>query len=201
MHKSAANILHEDEAKILVSALELSQYKIVHIMTDIDYVFGIDYNSVINYDSIKRLLRSGFSRIPVINRNKAECIVGLIHIKDLINIWFGINKIIFDNRNKLIRNQNIKKNGKIQLFYKKSNTINKNQKDDSLNIDVQGGYYYMKKKSQKIRIANKIFTFNGQKLYSHKILNDKQNDISSSNKKQNHITLSQEYLNVKKKNL
>lgn len=149
MHKSAANILHEDEAKILVSALELSQYKIVHIMTDIDYVFGIDYNSVINYDSIKRLLRSGFSRIPVINRNKAECIVGLIHIKDLINIWFGINKIIFDNRNKLIRNQNIKKNGKIQLFYKKSNTINKNQKDDSLNIDVQGGYYYMKKKITK----------------------------------------------------
>ncbi|SPJ10374.1 protein MAM3, putative [Plasmodium sp. DRC-Itaito] len=198
MHKSAANILHEDEAKILVSALELSQYKIVHIMTDIDYVFGIDYNTIINYDTIKKILKSGFSRIPVINRNKAECIVGLIHIKDLINIWFGINKIIFDNRNKLIRNQNIKKNGKIHLVYKTTNGIDKNQTDNSLN-DVQGGYHYMKKNSQKIRIANKIYTFNGKKLCSHKILKDRESDIFSSNKKQNHISLSKESLNIKKK--
>ncbi|WBY56925.1 protein MAM3 [Plasmodium yoelii yoelii] len=97
MHKSAADILHEDEAKIVGSALEMSQYKVKHIMTDIDYVFGIDYNSFINYTTIKKILKSGFSRIPVLNRNQSECVVGLIHIKDLINIWFGINKILFDN--------------------------------------------------------------------------------------------------------
>ncbi|VEV56144.1 protein MAM3, putative [Plasmodium vinckei vinckei] len=119
MHKSAVDILHEDEAKIVGSALEMSQYKVKHIMTDIDYVFGIDYNSFINYTTIKKILKSGFSRIPVLNRNQSECVVGLIHIKDLINIWFGINKIIFDNNYSF---QSTKK-------YKRSSYINYRKKN------------------------------------------------------------------------
>ncbi|SCO61288.1 protein MAM3, putative, partial [Plasmodium berghei] len=123
MHKSAADILHEDEAKIVGSALEMSQYKVKHIMTDIDYVFGIDYNSFINYTTIKKILKSGFSRIPVLNRNKSECVVGLIHIKDLINIWFGINKILFDNNYSFQFNKKYDKSIYINYKKKKKHSI------------------------------------------------------------------------------
>ncbi|ANQ07570.1 Uncharacterized protein PCOAH_00015820 [Plasmodium coatneyi] len=148
MHKSAADILHEDEAKIVVSALEMSQYKVMHIMTDIDYVFGIDYNSFINYETIKRILNSGFSRIPVLNRCNSECVVGLIHIKDLINIWFGINKIIFDN-NSLVQCRKRRNTNKHKYYKKRSRT---------------GIFHLIKLKSEKIRIANRIYAYDGSKI-------------------------------------
>ncbi|CAG9480760.1 unnamed protein product [Plasmodium vivax] len=148
VHKSAADILHEDEAKIVVSALEMSQYKVMHIMTDIDYVFGIDYNSFINYETIKRILKSGFSRIPVLNRCNSECVVGLIHIKDLINIWFGINKIIFDN-NSLVQCRKRRDTSKHRYFKKRSRT---------------GIFHLIKMKSEKIRIANKIYAYDGARI-------------------------------------
>ncbi|GAB65894.1 hypothetical protein PCYB_073960, partial [Plasmodium cynomolgi strain B] len=148
VHKSAADILHEDEAKIVVSALEMSQYKVMHIMTDIDYVFGIDYNSFINYETIKRILKSGFSRIPVLNRCNSECVVGLIHIKDLINIWFGINKIIFDN-NSLVQCRKRRDTNKHKYYKKRSRT---------------GIFHLIKMKSEKIKIANKIYAYDGSKI-------------------------------------
>ncbi|SBT87976.1 protein MAM3, putative [Plasmodium malariae] len=154
VHKSAAGILNEDEAKIVVSALELSQYKVIHIMTDIDYVFGIDYNSFINYHTIKKILKSGFSRIPVLNRNISECVVGLIHIKDLINIWFGINKIIFDT-NSLVQCRKRKDKNK-HMYYRKGTG--------------SGIFHMIKLKSKKIRIANKICSYDDKEMQSRSAL-------------------------------
>ncbi|CRG96871.1 protein MAM3, putative [Plasmodium gallinaceum] len=180
MHKNTTNILHEDEAKILVSALELSQYKVIHIMTDIDYVFGIDYNSNINYETLKKILKSGFSRIPVLNRNSSECIVGLLHIKDLINIWFGINKILFDN-NSLMNYRKEKKN------YNKGYTNYKKR--------IKNGIlYYNKYNSKKKKISNKIYLPKNNKVDDYNLLYEEydhnkenvNNNINNNNINNNH---------------
>ncbi|SCN59931.1 protein MAM3, putative [Plasmodium chabaudi chabaudi] len=166
MHKSAADILHEDEAKIVGSALEMSQYKVKHIMTDIDYVFGIDYNSFINYTTIKKILKSGFSRIPVLNRNRSECVVGLIHIKDLINIWFGINKIIFDNNYSF---QSTKK-------YDKSSYINYRKKNRHSIFRVIKNPSKVAEKNKSVLHTNEEY---GDKKQKNKLLANNPNYVDS----------------------
>ena len=52
-------------------------------MIQLSDVFMLQQNELLNFETIVRIYNSGFSRIPVYNRQRND-IVGIIHIKDLM---------------------------------------------------------------------------------------------------------------------
>lgn len=46
--------------------------------------YSIDVDSKLTYDALSEAISSGYSRIPVFDRESSQCIVGLLFVKDLI---------------------------------------------------------------------------------------------------------------------
>ncbi|KAL4231606.1 Metal transporter cnnm2 [Mactra antiquata] len=74
--------LDEDEVNIISGALSLTKKTVKDIMTCIDDVFMLDYNDVLNFDTMSEIMKRGYSRIPVYENDKSN-IVALLNIKDL----------------------------------------------------------------------------------------------------------------------
>ena len=51
-------------------------------MTPFEHVFCIDINAVLDFQTIKTIYDSGFSRIPIYEENRNK-IVGILHLRDL----------------------------------------------------------------------------------------------------------------------
>lgn len=76
------NDLHNDEVDIISGALELSKKTVGDIMTKLNDVFMVPITSVLNFETVSEIMKSGYSRIPVYDGEK-ENVVALLSIKDL----------------------------------------------------------------------------------------------------------------------
>lgn len=75
--------LQEKQCKIINGALDLRKKCVSDVMVYLDEVFMLRENERLNFETIVRIYSSGFSRIPVFNKERND-ITGLIHIKDLM---------------------------------------------------------------------------------------------------------------------
>ena len=76
------NNLDAQEINIITGALRIKKVTIAHVMTKLRDVFMLQLNTIINYQTISLIVRRGFSRVPVYDRNRRN-IVGLLMVKDL----------------------------------------------------------------------------------------------------------------------
>ncbi|XP_066246093.1 unextended protein [Euwallacea similis] len=82
MVTTGENDLDKDEVNIISGALELRKKSVVDVMTKIEDVFMLDYDSVLDFETITEIMKSGYSRIPVYEGNRQN-IVTMLYIKDL----------------------------------------------------------------------------------------------------------------------
>lgn len=74
--------LNKEEVNIITGALELSKKNVGDIMTNLEDVFMIEISSVLDFETMNMIMKNGYSRIPVYEKDKQN-IVGLLNIKDL----------------------------------------------------------------------------------------------------------------------
>ena len=74
--------LDDDEVAIISGALTLTKKTVEDIMTPIEDVYMLDYNDILNFDTMSEIMKKGYSRIPVFENQKSN-IVALLNIKDL----------------------------------------------------------------------------------------------------------------------
>ncbi|XP_054013129.1 unextended protein [Hylaeus anthracinus] len=76
------NDLEKDEVNIIAGALELRKKTVADIMTKIEDVYMLDYNAILDFETVSEIMKSGFSRIPVYEGTRTN-IVTMLYIKDL----------------------------------------------------------------------------------------------------------------------
>ena len=74
--------LINDEVNIITGALQLSKKRVADIMTQLEDVYMININSVLDFDTMNDIMRTGYTRIPVYDTDNTN-IVGILNIKDL----------------------------------------------------------------------------------------------------------------------
>lgn len=79
--------LDNDEVEIIRGALQLSEKHVRDIMTPIDDVFWLTPDTKMNGAKIDEIKVNGWSRIPVLNRQRSTCF-GVLLMKDLVDINF-----------------------------------------------------------------------------------------------------------------
>lgn len=77
--------LHNEQADLMISALEIKQRKAVEMIIPLENVFMIDCDQPLDQQTINLILSKGFSRIPIYKNDK-NFIVGILRIKQLIGI-------------------------------------------------------------------------------------------------------------------
>ncbi|PCH33131.1 DUF21-domain-containing protein [Wolfiporia cocos MD-104 SS10] len=82
-HRHGEEPLRDDEISILNGVLELNQKHVDEIMTPMADVVTISTDAVLDHDNVDRILRSGYSRIPVHKAGRPLAFVGLLLIKKL----------------------------------------------------------------------------------------------------------------------
>ncbi|KAI9471453.1 hypothetical protein LPJ78_005073 [Coemansia sp. RSA 989] len=75
--------LSNDEVTIIRGALELSEKRIVEVMTQLKNVFMVDIDARLDRSLLTEMLRQGHSRVPVYEGSR-ENIVGVLLVKSLI---------------------------------------------------------------------------------------------------------------------
>ncbi|XP_056636356.1 unextended protein [Diorhabda sublineata] len=76
------NDLDKDEVNIISGALELRKKTVSEVMTKIEDVFMLDYEAILDFETVSEIMKSGFSRIPVYEGSRQN-IVTMLYIKDL----------------------------------------------------------------------------------------------------------------------
>ncbi|CAL1679730.1 unnamed protein product [Lasius platythorax] len=76
------NDLEKDEVNIIAGALELRKKSVADVMTRIEDVYMLNYNAVLDFETVSEIMKSGFSRVPVYEDVRTN-IVTLLYIKDL----------------------------------------------------------------------------------------------------------------------
>lgn len=74
--------MDRDEVNIISGALELRKKTVSEVMTRIEDVFMLDYEAILDFETVSEIMKSGFSRIPVYEGNRQN-IVTMLYIKDL----------------------------------------------------------------------------------------------------------------------
>ncbi|KAH1005171.1 hypothetical protein HUJ04_006205 [Dendroctonus ponderosae] len=82
MVTTGENDLDKDEVNIISGALELRKKSVAAVMTKIEDVFMLDYEAVLDFETITEIMKSGYSRIPVFDGTRQN-IVTMLYIKDL----------------------------------------------------------------------------------------------------------------------
>jgi len=80
---AAGGILSKDEVTIIRGALDLTNKTVGHVMTEMKYVFSIDYNVKLDRETLSKIVKAGHSRIPVYKGKQHE-LIGVILVKSLI---------------------------------------------------------------------------------------------------------------------
>lgn len=76
--------LTEDEVKVICGALDLARKTARHSMTALSKVFMLSSEDKLDQQTLKAVLTSGHSRVPVYRGNDRTDIVGLILVKELL---------------------------------------------------------------------------------------------------------------------
>jgi len=76
-------MIEGSEGKILKASLDLSKRQVDEIMINIDDVYMLELNTVINRDVCQEIYGKGFSRIPIYDGERQN-ICGVLMAKDLI---------------------------------------------------------------------------------------------------------------------
>ncbi|XP_050462670.1 unextended protein isoform X2 [Cataglyphis hispanica] len=76
------NDLEKDEVNIIAGALELRKKTVADVMTRIEDVYMLNYNAILDFETVSEIMKSGFSRIPVYEDVRTN-IVTMLYIKDL----------------------------------------------------------------------------------------------------------------------
>ena len=84
--------LNEEEANLMLSALDIRDKKAVDVMIPIEKTFSIDYDEKFDNEKLREISDKGYSRIPVYSYHDKNDIIGLIRIKQLLGINFSENK-------------------------------------------------------------------------------------------------------------
>jgi len=84
--------LSPEEANLMISALEIREKKVVEIMIHFDKVYSIKHEEPINRKKVLEILEKGFSRIPVFRNDDKTDLIGILRIKQLINIDYNQNR-------------------------------------------------------------------------------------------------------------
>ena len=74
--------LKKDEVNIIAGALELSKKTVADIMTKVEDVYMIEYGSILDFETISEIMKTGYTRIPVFDKDPSN-LVALLNIKDL----------------------------------------------------------------------------------------------------------------------
>lgn len=84
--------LHDEQANLMISALEMKERRVIEIMIQIKSTFMIDYDDILDKFKMSLILEKGYSRIPVYNNRNRNDILGLVRIKQLVGVDFNQNK-------------------------------------------------------------------------------------------------------------
>lgn len=76
--------LNEDEVTIIRAVLDLNDKTVKDVMTPIDDVFIMSSETILDDAGVAKLVRSGYSRVPVHEPEKTDAIIGMLLVKNLI---------------------------------------------------------------------------------------------------------------------
>ena len=76
--------IKQAEASYMCGALSMSERTVQQIMTRVDDVFGVLVSDKLDFDVMRRICASGYTRIPVFKDEARGEVVGLLTTKDLI---------------------------------------------------------------------------------------------------------------------
>lgn len=83
--RMAESGLSHDDGKILTGALSFKEELVENVFTPLDAVFSLPEDSTLDEDTMGVILKSGHTRIPVVNHGKA---VAILYAKDLVGVGF-----------------------------------------------------------------------------------------------------------------
>ena len=105
-----------DEERIIKGALSYSDKSTESIMTPRTVIFAIEINEVLNTKLIGKIKKEGFTRIPIY-QEKIDNIIGVLYVKDLINIKIGTSvKKIYRNKGLVIVEKSLKLDELLKKF-------------------------------------------------------------------------------------
>lgn len=114
--------LTDIESKVMLGALGMRDKTIKDVMIPFKNVFLLSYEEKIDQKTLKLLLDSGFSRIPVYTNNNRNDVIGVLRIKKLITLDINQNKSLkelsFKLRPPLVVHPDIKINELFSEFLK-----------------------------------------------------------------------------------
>lgn len=76
------NDLDKDEVNIISGALELRKKTVLQVMTHIEDAFMLSIDSILDFETVSEIMKTGFSRIPVYEGDRHN-VTKLLLIKDL----------------------------------------------------------------------------------------------------------------------
>ncbi|KAI0078552.1 hypothetical protein K474DRAFT_1660372 [Panus rudis PR-1116 ss-1] len=82
-HRQGEEPLRDDEISILNGVLELNNKHVTELMTPMKDVVTISYDDILDHATVDRLLKSGYSRIPVHEPGRPQAFIGLLLLKKL----------------------------------------------------------------------------------------------------------------------
>lgn len=86
--------LNDEEANLMISALEIREKQVIELMIPIKSTFMIDYDEKLDKTKLKQIVDKGYSRIPVYANHNIQDILGLVRIKQLILVDINENKTL-----------------------------------------------------------------------------------------------------------
>lgn len=84
--------LDDEQANIMISAIEMKDRKVKEIMIPIEKTFIMSYDDPIDNIKLTCLLDRKYSRIPVYSKSNYDNLIGLVRIKQLVGIDFNKKK-------------------------------------------------------------------------------------------------------------
>ena len=96
--------LENDQASLMISALEIGNVKAKDLMVPLNSIYKIDYNAEFTKDLFDEIIQLGYSRIPVYKNASNHCLCGILLTKKLI----GNTHLICSQKAKNFKDYNLK---------------------------------------------------------------------------------------------